>query len=446
MTKFVGGYDVLLEGKPSDELAAHAKVDALHLPLFSRRLQFTSLLVKDGETVMQGQVLAIDPDHYSIPLLAPEGGTVDLETVENHITLKDLSGYEQGPSATEAATGPEQMREKLVRCGIWQCMAIVASDKIPDPKAEPGGLIIPISRFEPFFPSPEAFLAGQLDNFTAGLGQLQDALDEPAIYLILPSGMPGICKELARVVKEQCGWAKLVEVPEKYPNDSPALMAQSLGLDPETVWTVDAQAVIGVQQALMSDQPYLTRVVSAGGPKVKEPRHYSAPIGYPLSALVNPGSSAEPIRLIDGGALTGRMIEQSQKGLDIETTGITVLQENTEREVLAFAQVGLNKQSFSKAFASALKPVFREKYTTALRGEARPCVFCGYCESVCPAGLIPHVIYRYLTKDFPEEALRAGLQQCVGCGLCSYVCLSKIEHLEVFLEEKAKLTNSPADS
>ncbi len=144
------------------------------------------------------------------------------------------------------------------------------------------------------------------------------------------------------------------------------------------------------------------------------------------------------MRVLDGGVLTGRIIGPEQKGLDMESVALTCLEENTKREVLAFAQAGLDKHSYTSTFASVFRPLFREKYTTALRGEARPCISCGYCEDVCPAELMPHLIYRYLSKDRLEDACRVGLEKCVECGLCSFVCLSKIEHLKVFREERRK--------
>ena len=110
----------------------------------------------------------------------------------------------------------------------------------------------------------------------------------------------------------------------------------------------------------------------------------------------------------------------------------------TEREVLAFVQPGFNKRSYSNTFASFFKPLFNEKFTTALRGEARPCVFCGFCENVCPVGIIPHLIYRYLDHDRPEDAYRVEFDKCIDCGLCSYVCVSKINHLELFRAERLR--------
>ena len=107
--------------------------------------------------------------------------------------------------------------------------------------------------------------------------------------------------------------------------------------------------------------------------------------------------------------------------------GLTVLAEHTERELLGFMRPGFTRRSYSPTFMSALRPAFSERLNTALHGERRPCVSCGFCEEVCPAGIMPHLIHKYLYQDALEEAEQAGADLCVGCGLCSFVCPSKIE-------------------
>ena len=97
---------------------------------------------------------------------------------------------------------------------------------------------------------------------------------------------------------------------------------------------------------------------------------------------------------------------------------------------------GLDRRSFSRNFLSLLRPIFPERLTTALRGERRPCVTCGFCEDVCPAGLMPHLIHKHLYKDDIDGAERARVDLCVGCGLCTFVCPSKVELREQFATAK----------
>ena len=72
-----------------------------------------------------------------------------------------------------------------------------------------------------------------------------------------------------------------------------------------------------------------------------------------------------------------------------------------------------------------------------MRGEGRPCVSCNFCEEVCPAGIMPYLLHKYLYGDLIEEAEQARVDLCVQCGLCSFICPSKIELREQFIEAKA---------
>lgn len=443
--RFVGGYDILLEGKPSTEIAKRAKVNSLLLPLYSRRMDFSALRVEHGDSVQKGQILAGDPANYFIPLLAPMNGVVNLTALKGHITLENLSQPEDNISQPDnEKSEPEDKRQKLVRLGVWAFISQLSSGRVPDPNGSPRALIIALTRPEPFFPVAEAFLLENISDFFRGLNKLHEVLNNPEVHLIFPEEQTDTYKQLWSAIKEKAGWTNLLSIPNKYPYPHPALTARHLGLDSVTVWTIDPQAVCAVGPALAENIPFLNRIVSIGGPPVKEPNHLEVPIGYPLSSLTNCAENRAGHRLIDGGVLTGRAIPVKQAGLDAECTALTILQETGKREVLAFARPGFEKHSYLKTFTSLFRPFFRENYTTALRGEPRPCVFCGACEDVCPAELLPHVIYHYVKKDRQEDALRAGLEKCIDCGLCSYVCLSKIEHLKIFLEEKRRLLEASA--
>jgi len=149
--------------------------------------------------------------------------------------------------------------------------------------------------------------------------------------------------------------------------------------------------------------------------------------GYPLQELLKERVVDGPVRLINGGVLTGKTINESQTGLDTECTGLTVLRDHSEREMLGFARPGWSRRSYSNCFLSKIRGVFQEHVTTALRGEHRPCVSCGFCEEICPVGIMPYLIHKLIYQDELEEAERARADLCISCGLCSYVCPSKIE-------------------
>ena len=101
-----GGYNIPVTGAPSSDVVTLPFPDRLFIPLESRRLLFSEIRVEEGQRVARGQVLAEDPAHYSIPLLAPCPGTVRLGECEGHIVLCELEPPEQVSETTSSNAGP----------------------------------------------------------------------------------------------------------------------------------------------------------------------------------------------------------------------------------------------------------------------------------------------------------------------------------------------------
>ncbi|MGB3087186.1 MAG: 4Fe-4S dicluster domain-containing protein [Phycisphaerae bacterium] len=438
-----GGYNVPLAGKPTGEIRALPEPDALYLPLTSRRFAFTQTVVEDGAEVAPGEVLATDPANFDVPLLAPRAGTVRLGTVENHITLENTRREMERPVQVGTPDGHsiEVKRRRLVRLGAWQFFEDANTGRLPDPSGVPRAVVVSTARLEPFGPRGDAQLAGRLDAFERGLEHLQSLLEYQPIYLVVPD----VQSPLAREVHESLrglAYLRIVTIPLRYPFDHFALLARGLGLEADPsrpVWALRTEGVLAVDRALTACRACTERIISFGGPAAREPAHLSAVAGYPLEDILAGALSEEPARIINGGALTGETIGEAHKGLDAECAGLTVLAEPRRRELFAFLRPGWTRRSYSVCFLSALRRAGPEPLTTALRGEKRACIACGFCEEVCPARIMPHLIHKYLYSGALDDVERLGVDLCVGCGLCSYVCPSKIELREEFLEVQEQL-------
>ncbi len=56
-----------------------------------------------------------------------------------------------------------------------------------------------------------------------------------------------------------------------------------------------------------------------------------------------------------------------------------------------------------------------------------PCINCGKCVRICPAGVPVNLLVRYLEANLYQEAVdNFDLDACIDCGLCSYVCTAKM--------------------
>jgi len=95
--------------------------------------------------------------------------------------------------------------------------------------------------------------------------------------------------------------------------------------------------------------------------------------------------------------------------------------------------------SFSRQYISSFLRKISRKAETNLQGEVRPCIYCSYCEDICPRQLVPHLYSKYVRHDLAEDAIKYGLGACIECGLCTFACPSKIPLLEDITEGKKVL-------
>jgi len=442
--KFRGGYNILLQGKPDRLIEALPEPEILYLPLCSRRFEFTELTIKDGQHVNGGNVLARDRNNYSVPLLAPRAGLIRLNTAKGHIVLEDISKTEFAYTEQgELGHIVRQMgeagikRHKLLELGAWQFFYDAYTGALPDPLGTAQAVIVSTLSLEPFVARGDVQLQERLLDFTRGLEHLQSLLEYQPMYLV----MPDISSDFALQVRRQIrGYARaeLIEIPLKYPYDNPNILARHLGLkrDGGPVWFVRTEGVLAVDHALTLSKPCLSRVVSLGGPAVEMPIHIKVIPGYPIETIRTRCVSPAAVRMLNGGILTGVPVEPETLGLDTECRGLTILAEHRERELFGFARPGWDRSCYAGCFLSSLRTKFSERFTTAMRGEGRPCVSCNFCEEVCPAGIMPYLLHKYLYGDLIEEVELARVDLCVECGLCSFVCPSKIELREQFIEAK----------
>jgi len=435
----------LLKGRPEKAVKVLPEPEVLYLPLQSNRFEFKALRVKDGEEVNPGDVLAEDPDNYAVPLLAPRAGKVRLGQVEGHIVIEDVAKVEeQAEMEAEQVEHIERkpgaagvQRHKLLRLGAWQFFYDAHTGALPDPRGEPQAVIVSTVSLEPFVARGDAQLRTHLLHFSRGLEHLQSLLEYQPIYVVVPD----IRSEFANLLREHIrggAVAKIIDIPLTYPHDHFAILARKLGLkrDAGPVWALRTEGVLAVDRALTLTKPCLVRILSVGGTGVTSPTHISAMTGYPLKSIAGQYTFEPGARMIDGGILTGEPLGPEALGVGTECRGITALPELKEREMFGFVRPGFDRSSYSACFLSSLMKRFAERYTTAMRGELRPCVSCNSCEEVCAAGISPHLIHKYLYRDLTEEAAIAGIDLCVECGLCSYVCPSKIDLRAQFTEAK----------
>jgi electron transport complex protein RnfC len=135
--------------------------------------------------------------------------------------------------------------------------------------------------------------------------------------------------------------------------------------------------------------PLVKKIVTVDGGSVKEPANVFAPIGTPISELIDfcGGFKSDPIKVLYGGPMMGISIPSLSLPVLKNTNAITAL---SEKEA-------------------------PDKKTTA-------CIRCGSCTNHCPFGINPAEIARAYQKKDVDALKKLRVDICMECGCCAYIC------------------------
>ena len=155
---------------------------------------------------------------------------------------------------------------------------------------------------------------------------------------------------------------------------------------------VGAGALIHLYRAVCARKYQSTVFLTVAGNGISTPMNLEVSIGMKVSQVLDRcGFVDEPARVVCGGSMTGCAVS------DLERTCV----HHTTRAILAF-------QEYERDF-----------YYN--------CIGCGRCEQVCPAGLNPMYIHRFVENSFFASLARFDAHLCTGCGTCSYICPSRLD-------------------
>jgi electron transport complex protein RnfC len=157
-----------------------------------------------------------------------------------------------------------------------------------------------------------------------------------------------------------------------------------------------------VHDAVKYRRPILDRYVAVGGSAVRNPQVMRVRIGKRLGDLFEEcgGFADIPCRIASGSPLSGKPV----LNLDEPVT-------KTSYAVFAMlkGQTGGNLQ--------------------------RDCISCGECRGVCPVGLDPEELYKWIMVMRPglDQAGPERGEECHGCGCCELVCPSHLPLSDVIM-------------
>lgn len=386
----------------------------------------SEIIVREGQEVTRGQVLARANGYMSVPLHAPVSGTVRKLANVPTISGKMVPGIylQPFPSSTQEvmegqpvdleSASPETILQGIQDAGIvglgGAAFPTHVKLKVPEGKTCET-LIINGIECEPYLTTDHRVMLEQAPDIFMGIRYLLKVTRARRCIIGIEANKQDAADHLKKQIPSDMN-VEVQVVPVKYPQGAEKMLITALlgrevpsgGLPIETgsvVVNVATTAEIG--RLLPHGRGIQERVVTITGPAVRKKGNYLIPIGTPLRyVLEQVGVDDQISEVYMGGPMMGVAVSNLDISIVKGTSGIVVF---SRKEVV--------------------KP------------EILPCIKCGACVEACPILLNPSKLGILAKFEAYDDMPAHHLMDCFECGSCSYVCPSNIPLVQYFRLSKS---------
>ena len=386
------------------------------------------IVVREGQEVNRGQLLAKAVGYVSVPIHAPISGVVrkiaNVPTISGKMSLGIY--LEAFPFSTQeimegipidvATATPAEILKGIQDAGIvglgGAAFPTHVKLKVPEGKTCEV-LILNGIECEPYLTTDHRVMLEQAADIFMGIQYLMKATGAKRTIIGIEANKQDAADHLEKMIPTGAPITVQV-VPVKYPQGSEKMLITSLlnrevpsgGLPIDVdVIVVNVATTAEIGRLLPHGQGIQERVVTITGPGVKKKGNYLIPVGTPLRFVLDyVGVDEKVSEVYMGGPMMGVAVSNLNISIVKGTSGIVVFNE---------------------------KQVKRPD-------KIYPCIKCGACVDACPLSLIPSklgVLAKFEAYD--EMAANYNLMDCFECGSCSYVCPSHIPLVQYFRLSKS---------
>ena len=397
-------------------------------------------VVRAGQEVVRGQVIA-EPDGFmSVAMHAPASGTVKKIALAPAIggNMTECVYIEPFPASSQEVDEGELCDLETATAGdiilAIQKAGVVGLGgaafpthvKLKPPEGKTlDTLIVNGVECEPYLTTDHRVMLEQTADVFMGVRYLMKATGAGEAIIAIEANKP----DAARKLESECPDDLPVSVrvsPVKYPQGAEKMVIRSLlgrevpsgGLPADVgAICVNVATTAEIGRLLPRGRGIQERVITIGGPAIGQKGNYRIPIGTPVRfALEQAGASSDIARVFLGGPMMGPSVSNLDIPITKGTSGIT-----------AFT----DEQS---ARATGHHKVY-------------PCIHCARCVEACPLFLNPSqlgILAR--SEEYERMADEFHLMDCFECGACSYVCPSHIPLVQYFRLSKKMVRTLKAAS
>ena len=401
----------------------------LVVPLHQHIGQAAKPIVKVGDRVLKGQMIAEADGYVSTAIHAPSSGTVieigpaavphpsDLPGLCITIATDGKDEWGARQSLDWRNLDPAALRGYVRDMGIAGLGGAVFPTSV---KLDPGQhqrvptLILNGCECEPWITSDDRLMREHASEIMQGAEIMRHLLQASEVIIGIEDNKPEAIAAMRAAAERYSTATEIVAVPTIYPGGGAKQLTKTL-TGKESGYGVRS-ADIGVQvfnvgtayaltRAILHGEPLISRIVTVTG-HVLRPQNFEVLIGTPMSELLLHAGERE--------GLTGIIMGGPMMGFDVPNMDVPVVK--ATNCVLAKS-------------AELFPPKPREM----------PCIRCTQCVIACPAELQPQELYWFARAKNFGKAQEYHLFDCIECGCCSYVCPSHIPLVDYYRFAKSEI-------
>lgn len=289
------------------------------------------VLVQVGDPVSMGQPLMRDRRRPDVVFTAPAAGRVSNLSrgpKRSIVSVQIDTAHDAGVTVfnVEGNKDAADIRDLLLRSGLWTALRQRPFDIIPDPHGAPTAILVTAMDTEPFAPDPAEIIALQRDEFIAGVKALATLADAP----VFVCNSPG-----ADLPQVNTANVKPVEFSGPHPAGLPGTHIRKLcpiGFSSNTPWHIGYQDVISVGYLVNTGRIAQNRTVSVCGPALSKPILCRVTLGGHIGDILDQVTEEGVTDAISGSPLTGHRAIGDVAFLGQRHRQITVLNEAVSRK------------------------------------------------------------------------------------------------------------------
>jgi electron transport complex protein RnfC len=433
--RFFGGVHPAYNKDLADRLAIEAMPlpERLIVPFAQNLGAAPKPVVKKGDTVKKGQIIAEPQGFVSVPLHAPTSGAVQAIDVYPHPVGADMpaavivpDGKDEWASGLDVERGGEGLDAEKIKTIIRDAGIVGMGGasfpthvKLSPPKDKPiDVLVINGAECEPYLASDHRLMLEKAPQILEGASYLAQALGVKNVIVAIEKNKPDAIEAMRKESGARgCTVAPLDVV---YPQGAERQLIYVLtgrvvpagGLPMDVgVLVQNVGTAYAAREAVRRNRPLVERVVCVTGRGVAAPKNVLARIGTTFGDLIEfcGGRLPDAGKVIGGGPMMGVAQYSLDAPVTKGTSGIVVLKQG---EVAQFV------------------------------GDA--CIRCGRCVRGCPMRLNPSVLSIFAERLRFEDAGEHHVLDCIECGCCAYLCPARRPMVHHFRRAKAEVRKSAA--